>query len=191
MTKARLHPSLLEFSGAMGDMVFKKRNGKLYVSIKPGARTGEPTAAQAVHRERFGEAVAYGKTVMADADIRELYQQAAKQKGTPVFALTVADYLNAPSIKEVDLSAYSGQLNDLIKIKASDDFGVMSVRVTITNAQDNALIESGDAIETGSGSGLWLYSATNAVSNGTDVNISVVATDRPGGTAVDTQSKAI
>ena len=35
MTKARLHPSLLEFNGAMGDMVFKKRGKKVYVSIKP------------------------------------------------------------------------------------------------------------------------------------------------------------
>ena len=45
MTKARLHPSLLEFNGAMGDMVFKKRGKKVYVSIKSKGVTAEPSEA--------------------------------------------------------------------------------------------------------------------------------------------------
>ncbi len=96
MTKARLHPTLLEFRGAMGDMLFKRRHGKVFVSIKPGERTGEPTPAQAAHRERFADAVAYGKTVMADTQVRALYEQVAKERDTPVFSLTIADYLMFP-----------------------------------------------------------------------------------------------
>jgi hypothetical protein len=191
MTKARLHPALLEFRGAMGDMLFRKQNGKVFVSIKPGEQTGEPTAAQAAHRERFSEAVAYGKTVMADPDLRALYEQAAKEKGTPVFALTVADFLNAPSIKEVDLSAYKGQANDMIKIKATDDFGVAKVHVALTQVNGGTPIESGYAVETAAGSGQWIYTATLSVSAGSNVDFTVVATDRPGGTAIDTQSKSV
>jgi len=191
MTKARMHPALLEFRGAMGDMLFRKQNGKVYVSIKPDMNGVQPSPAQAAHRERFRDAVDYGKTAMADSDLRKMYEQAAKEKGTPVFALIVADFLNVPSIRDVDLSAYNGQVNEVIKIKASDDFGLVSVRVTITDAQTGNPIESGDAFEIAPGAGLWLYNSTAAVSAGTTMNINVIATDRPGGTAVDTFTKSI
>jgi hypothetical protein len=191
MTKVRLHPALLEFRGAMKDMLFRQQNGKTFVSVKPDLSNVEPTPAQAAHRERFSEAVAYGKTVMADTDLRALYEQAAKEKGTPVFALTVADFLNAPSIKEVDLSAYKGQANDIIKIKATDDFSVASVHVALVNPQNNDPIENGFAIETAPGSGLWIYTVTVTMPGGSDVRINVVATDRPGGTAVDSKIKTI
>ncbi|MFN8414080.1 MAG: hypothetical protein U0Z26_17000 [Anaerolineales bacterium] len=191
MTKARLHPALLEFRGAMGDMLFRKRNGQVYVSIKPGQSTSEPTPAQVAHRERFGEAVAYGKSVMADADLRAQYEQVAKEKDTPVFALTVADFLNPPTIKEVDSSAYHGHVNDIIKIKASDDFELVSVRVVINTNSGATIIENGEALETASGSGLWLYTAMVAVPTGTELNISAIATDHPGGTAVVSQAKTL
>ena len=191
MTKARMHPALLEFRGAMGDMLFRKQNGKVYVSIKPDMNGVQPSPAQAAHRERFRDAVDYGKTAMADSDLRKMYEQAAKEKGTPVFALIVADFLNVPSIRDVDLSTYNGQVNEVIKIKASDDFGLVSVRVTITDAQTGNPIESGDAFEIAPGAGLWLYNSTAAVSAGTTMNINVIATDRPGGTAVDTFTKSI
>ena len=193
MTKARMHPALLEFSGAMGDMVFKTRNGKVFVSIKPDMSGVQPTPAQTAHREheRFSQAVDYGKTVMADSDIREIYEQVAKEKGTPLFALTVADFLNPPSIKDADISAYNGQVGDVIKIKAFDDFGVAGVRITITDAQTGDPIESGDAFEIAPGSGLWQYNVTATAPSGTTVNVNVVAIDRPGGTAVNTFTKSI
>jgi len=85
----------------------------------------------------------------------------------------------------VDVLAYHGQVGDLISIMARDDFGVASVHVSITDSDNgNALIESGNAVETAVGSGHWVYTATAAVPAGTELKVNVVATDRPGGTAV-------
>ncbi len=191
MTKVRLHPALLEFRGAMKDMLFRQQNGKTIVSVKPNMSNVVPTPAQIAHRERFSIAVAYGKTVMADPTIRALYQQVAKERNMPLFAVTVADFMNPPSVKEVDLSAYDGQVANVIKVKVADDFGVVNVHVTITNTQYNEVIESSNAVESGTGSGLWLYNATTAVAPGTEVNVRVVATDRPGDTGFESQLKAL
>jgi len=191
MTKAKLHPTLLGLSGAMGDMVFRQRNGKTTVAIKPDMSNLEPSEAQIEHRERFRDAVAYGKTVMADSDMRELYEEVARERDVPVFAVTVADFLNPPTIKDIDASTYNGQENDQIKIKTADDFGVLSVQVTLTNENGNQPIENGTAIETGPNSGLWIYTASEQVASGTSVHINVVATDRPGGVAVSNNLKMI
>jgi hypothetical protein len=68
---------------------------------------------------------------------------------------------------------------------------ISSVHITISKAQTGETIESGNAIETGLGSGLWLYTATSAAPAETDVQINVVAADRPGGTAVDSRIKSL
>ena len=42
--------------------------------------------------------------VMADAETKAVYEEAARAKGRPVFSLTVADFFHAPSVDEVDVS---------------------------------------------------------------------------------------
>ena len=191
MAKIKLNPIVEEVSGGLGNLVFRSSNGKTVLSRKPDFSGTEISEDQAAHRERFRQAVAYGRSVMADADLREVYNQVAERKGTPLFALTVADFFNAPSITGVDLSAYNGQAGNVVKVNALDDIGVVNVHVALTNAKDGALIESGNANETAPGSGQWVYAATVAVPAGTTVNFSVVATDRPGGMASDTRTKLI
>jgi len=191
MAKIKLNPIFEEVSGAFGDLVFREVRGKTVLARKPDFSGVEPSEDQAMHRERFREAVAYGKSVMADADIRAIYEEVSINKDMPIFALTVADFFNAPVIQNVDLSAYNGQVANVIKVRASDDFGVMNVRVAITDAQNGNAVESGNAIETAPGSDLWLYSATEALTAGTLVDITVVATDRPGGMASATHSKSL
>jgi len=51
---------------------------------------------QLAARERFREAALYGKMVMADAETKVLYVDAAKAKEKLVFSLTIADFFNAP-----------------------------------------------------------------------------------------------
>jgi len=189
MSKARLHPTLLELRGAMGDMVFRKRNGKVFVSIKSEGTSSAPTEAQAAHRVRFKQAVAYARIAMGDQTTRQIYDYAADQKGIPAFSLGVADFLNLPSVDEVKLSAYQGQVGNNIMIVTSDDFGVVNLHVEIANTQGGVLIESGQAIEYPVGTGQWNYTAQTAVPAGTRVSIKITATDRPGGTAVNISTK--
>jgi len=178
--KVVLNPMFEQASGMLGDLVFREMRGKTVISRK-ATYNDEPTENQVEHRERFKQAVAYGKSVMADDSVRPLYEAAAKAKNVPVFSLTVADFFNAPVIRNVDVFGYSGQIGDTISILTSDDLGVVRVHVSITDDQGNP-IENGEAIETAQGSGSWIYTAT--VQSQPIVNIQVVALDRPGGTAV-------
>jgi len=188
MAKVKTNPIIEQLRGKVGDLVFKNYSGEVIVSRKPEMEGREPTQAQAAQREQFRQAAFYGKMVMADAAAKAVYEEAAKAKGQPVFSLTVADFFNAPSVDEVDLSAYTGNVGDPIAIRASDDFAVSSVNVAVTKA-DGAAIEEGPASETPPKSGRWLYRATAAVPTGTTVKIAVTAKDRPGHTGVKETSK--
>jgi hypothetical protein len=174
----------------VGDLVFKRYEDEVVISRKPDYEGREWTEAQLAHRERFRQAALYGGMVMADPEAKALYVEAAKAKGQPVFSLTVADFFNAPSVDEVDLSGYAGAVGDPIVIRASDDFDVVGVHVALTGADGNP-IESGEAVETPANSGRWVYTATAAVGTGTTVRIAVTATDRPGGVAEAEEEKAV
>lgn len=187
--KIKLNPMFEEASGQLGDIVFRELRGETIASRKPSVN-GEPTLEQMEHRERFKQAAAYGKSALADPDTRDLYETYAKNKNIPVFAATMADFFNAPVIDTLDVSAYNGQIGDLIRVMARDDFGVASVHVAITD-NGGSPIESGNAIEPASGSGQWVYTATTVIASGTDVIVNVVATDRPGGTAVSAKPRSI
>jgi len=188
--KVKLNPMFEQVSGQLGDLVFRELRGKTFASRKPTGSTAVPTVDQAAQRERFKQAAAYGKSALADPTIRTFYEEAAKSKNMPVFALTIADFFNAPTIETVDVSAYNGQVGSLIYMLTSDDLGVVSVRVSITNDQ-GAILENGAAIETAEGTGRWVYTATQAVAAGEDVVVNVIATDRPGGTAVRSNPKSL
>ena len=98
---------------------------------KPDLEGREPTEAQQAQREQFRQAAVWqdGDTCtcvtagasVADSATKAIYEEAAKAKGQPVFSLTVADFFNAPSVDEVDLSAYAGRVGDAIAIRAHDD----------------------------------------------------------------------
>ena len=188
MTKVYLQPGLRGLSGGMGDWVYQFRKGKTFLGMKP-INNSEPSEAQVAQRERFRLAAEYGKFVMSDDATRSLYEQAAAESDVPVFALCVADFLKPPSIDSIDPRDYTGKVGDPIKIVASDDFGVMRVDVMLTDDDAGTIIESGQAVETGSGH--WTYTATTPVSTGITVQFQATATDRPGGTAVKRGTKGI
>lgn len=187
MAKIKVNPILEQIRGQVGDLVFKRYGDKVILSRKPDTEGRQVTEGQSAARGRFREASVYGKLVMADAESKGVYEKAAAAKGQPVFSLIMADFLNAPSVDEVDLSGYRGQIGDLIAIRAHDDFQVVGVHVLIER-QDGQVIEQGDASETG---GRWHYTATQAVPTGTTVRITVTAKDRPGGKGETQQEKAV
>jgi hypothetical protein len=190
MARVRLNPILEQVRGQVGDLVFKRSGDSVILSRKPDFSERQPTPAQAVAQERFRQAALYGKMVMADPQTKQLYEQAAKAKGRPLFSLTVADFFNTPSIDEVDLAGYTGQINDQIIIRAHDDFEVSAVNVALSNAAGDPL-ESGQATESPPKSGRWVYTATTAVATGTQVRINVTVADRPGGTGSSESEKAV
>ena len=183
--KVKLNPMFEQVSGQLGDLVFRELRGETIASRKPTSNA-EPSADQLAHRELFKQAAAYGKSVMADSSLRALYETAAKSKNIPVFALTVADFFNEPTIESVDMTGYTGKIGDLIRIATSDDFGVVKVQINILNV-DGVKVETGQAVETAPGSGRWVYTAVSSFAVDSELTVQIVATDRPGGSATASQ----
>jgi len=185
MAKVELNPVMEKMSGKIGDLIFKRYQDEVVVSRKANRANLVPTPAQVAHNERFRQATVYAKASLADPVARAIYEAAAKEKGKPVFALAVGDYLNAPSVDFVDLAGYSGKVGEKIVIRASDDIGVVSVNVSIRSGR--GVVEQGPAtFEQGS----WRYT-TQAVVDLTagSIAIDVTAFDRPGNRNMKTEVK--
>jgi len=182
MAKMKFNGFVDSIRGSVGGLVVRKgRRGKYTLSNKPDFTELTPSEAQAAQRKVFGQAVDYGKSVMADPDKLAFYKGLAEQKDMPAFSLCVADYLNPPSMDDLDLSAYEGKVGDSILITTHDDIGVVRVNVELTRT-DGTNIEKGQAVELGIGN--WAYIATVPVAAGTDIFIEANAFDRPGSKTV-------
>lgn len=175
--------------GGLGDLVFRSLNGQTILSGKPDFSGVTATEGQAEQRERFKQAVAYGRMVLTDPEARAVYEEAAERKGKPAFALTVADFMNAPSVDEIDLSDYGGAEGDPIYIRTHDDISVVGVTVSITDGAGTAL-EDGSA-ELDAANTRWIYTAKTAIATGTNVRILVTASDRPDGQSTQETQKAL
>jgi hypothetical protein len=173
-------------SGQVGNLVFRRRkaDGKVFVSVHPAAHEGAPSEAQQKVTARFQEAVIYGKSVTADPATKALYAEKASA-GQSAYNVAVADFFNAPDIKEVDLSGYNGQVDSTIKIKVVDDFKVAKVQVKIAN-EDGSVVEEGDAqLQT---DGIhWSYTATQLNETLAGDKITVTAWDLPNNSTVKEQ----
>jgi hypothetical protein len=188
MAKVKLNPTLEAIQGKIGDLVYKRYHHEEIVSRMPD-RTGiVPTADQLAQREKFRLAALYGKAALADPQSRTVYEDVAARKGEPVFAVTVADFLNAPAVEEIDLARYTGRSGEPIIIRASDDVEVRGVSVSIRD-QQGAVLEQGPALWTPANA-VWSYTTTTALAQGQSVSIEVTAADRPGHKTTKTQSRA-
>jgi hypothetical protein len=184
MAKVKLSSALIRARGKMGNVVFRKYHDEVIMAQVPDMSGVTPTAKQAAHRGRFKLGVLYGRTVLADPVKKAIYEATAKAKGIPVFALTVADFMRAPVVDQVDLSAYTGKAGETIRITASDDFEVAGVGVAIHDTA-GAVLEQGAATLA---DGVWNYVTTANLPPGQQVSIEVTATDRPGPKTTKTQT---
>ncbi len=114
---------------------------------------------------------------MADAKLKAEYEAQAKP-GESAFNVAVADLLHAPDIETIDLSNYTGKVGDTITIRATDDFMVTGVTVSISEA-DGTLVEKGAAVLGADGLD-WVYTATVANANLSGDKIVIQASDLPG-----------
>jgi hypothetical protein len=168
-------------SGKMGDLiVFRQRAGKTIVSNKPKASDMPPSEGQMLIRERFSDAVRYGKAVITDPVSKAAYSAAAP-RGTSAYNMAVKDFFNAPDIGEVIVSSYNGHVGDKVTARVTDDFLVKSVTVRIENA-DATLVEEGAAVMAVNGLD-WVYTAKSANSSLTGDKIIIIAKDTPDNTS--------
>jgi hypothetical protein len=99
MAKVKLHPCIAEFSGTIGDFVFKKsRKGEAIIARRPRKPHAPPSPAQKAHRERFKLAVAYARAALADPTVRAFYEKIAAKEGKGAFAVAQSDYFKGKDL---------------------------------------------------------------------------------------------
>ncbi len=136
------------------------------------------SAKQKDNNLTFKEATQYAKRQMANPETKAEYARGITEKNNAAFRVALRDYLNAPIVHYIKAPDYTGAIGNVISIKATDDFKVIAVRVTITDAAGKEL-ESGIAIQNPRKKHMWKYATTVANANVAGTKISVVALDKP------------
>lgn len=169
-----------KFSGILGkEIVFRDWAGKTVVAKAPKSRKGAPSAAQAQIQERFLVASRYAKAIVTNADqsMAEAYALRLRPRQN-VYSRAVEDFMSSPVVQNIDLRNYAGAIGNKIKVRAIDDFRVVSVRVEIY-AANGTLLEAGDAPPDINGIN-WTYTVTQPNNLLTGSKVIAIATDVPG-----------
>lgn len=165
-------------SGRIGEMlVFRQRGNKTFISKRPRRKETFDTPKQSAVKERFKEAVVYAKSVLLDPDLKAEYEARTSGNQT-AYNMALCDYFKAPEIKTVNYAGYTGKAGDTISIRATDDFKVASVQLSILDST-GAELESGAAQLSASGLD-WIYTAKKANANLAGCKLSLKAFDLPG-----------
>jgi hypothetical protein len=166
--------------------VLRQRGGRTLLSSRP---TGSSVVSdkQQEQRDRFQRAVRYARTALLRPEVKAEYEALVKGKEfLSSFTAAVTDYLKAPEITSIDLSAYKGLIGDVIAIQSAVDYKFVSVNVKILQA-DGTELESGEA--TAADKRLeWLYVAKQAITLIAGMKIVATVADRPGNVIVKEQA---
>lgn len=156
-------------SGKFGDDIVFRQYGDKTIATKSPGKYPPPTDAQQQHRSRFQQACFYWKGIKNNQQVLDNYKAAAGE-GQTAYNIALADFLQGPDIEEIDVSAYTGKPGQIIRIKATDDFKVIAVNVSICNA-DGTLVEEGASAE--GDNGYWIYEtqATNDSLDGDKITV--------------------
>lgn len=140
----------------------------------------QPLPSQSTRYQTMRLASTYANFAQNEA----LYQERAC--GTPLTAYAVAmqDYFGKPRILSIDISRWTGEIGQVIRIRARDNIMVLSVRVLIReNEASNISLEEGEARQSPDDRLLWTYTTTTHVPHRLGTRVDVSAFDLPGNKA--------
>ncbi len=177
MAILRGNPLVGQIQGMVGDLVIANHKPGIKVLRKRPVRTAPPTENERVNQGKLRDTIAWAKSIWADdPSLKEKYSSAGRAQHRRGFDLAKADFLRPPKVEDIDLSGYTGNSGEMIRVKAVDDFEVKEVRVSIQEL-DGTVIEEGAAeLEAGQ----WVYEATTTVKKGETVVVQATAKDHPG-----------
>ena len=168
-----------------GTIVFRQVGDQTIVGQAPEKKEREISSNEKAHRAKFGRAILYGKSAVADPISKELYQKQA-ETGKSAYNVAVADFMNAPEIDEVDVRDYTGEIGSTIRVRATDDFQVNRVYVKI-EGEDGSMVEEGEAVADPNGLD-YLYTAKKKNVSLTGDKITIEVNDIPGNEALKTET---
>jgi len=145
MAKVRNNIITQGLSGSLGDqIVFRAgKGGQTIVAAKPAFTTErEFNPAQLAQQQAFRNAIAYAR----GAKQEDAYITKAQGTTMSAFNAAVRDWFDKPRLLNIDVSGWSGEIGQIIRIEAQDDTFVASVRVVIADANGD-ILEQGDAVQ--------------------------------------------
>jgi hypothetical protein len=181
---AKLDPNTIIgiLRGKIADLVFvRNADGTVHTRHTP-VREAAFTPGELITQSHFTQAVAYVRAVGHKPEEYAVYQTAAILRTKRACDLAHADFRCPPALTDIDLSAYTGRIGEIIRVQAVDDFEVLRVLVTITGLE-GTLLEHGDATLDRQSS-KWEYVTQVAVPPGQTLAVHVAVSDRPGNTVL-------
>lgn len=170
-------------SGKIGDNVVLKKLGDTQYLANKGGKRKKSSEKQLVQMDRFSLAIWYANRQIVKPERRALYEKGIDGKKRHAHAVAMSDYLNVPVIHGLDVNDYHGEPGGMIRVRATDDFRVATVSVTI-KGPDGQVIEAGMATPRGK-RGLWRMATTARNSNLAGSVVEVVATDYASNSAAE------
>jgi hypothetical protein len=180
MAKLKLNPAMAEITGKIGNMVHRRLWGQQVVSHLPDFSKYVRTDKQVAENTRFGNGSVQWRGLAAA--VKEQYTARAKELNMPPCALFQKTKACPPLIDELDLSQYTGQPGQTIRIRAHDLVDLASVALIIREPGGQQL-ETGEAARPGNGEPYWVYQSTKAAANPSGVTAEVVVTNWAGRSA--------
>ena len=169
-------------SGAIGKTVVARqwKDGRSTLSNMPPPRNRRKIPlVQKEQMKLFKDAARYATRMMSIPEKKALYAKGITTNKNAAYRVAHTDYLNPPVIHYVRARGYTGKAGDLVTVKATDDFRVAKVTVTMYGS-DGKVLEKGDAVNVRLKPFMWRYRTTKANPKVEGSMIKAIAFDFPG-----------
>lgn len=183
MAKVKDNILLKGLSGTIGkSLTLRQIGGKTFVSKYQKAPTVAATEKKLAARAKFGKATAYARKAVKDPELKAMYQVKVTG-GQRAFNIAMMDALRAPVIENIIADNYHGQSGDEIFIRATDDFKVTDVVLSVYRPAGE-LLEQGNAVMQPNEEMQWVYVVKQDNPEFSGSKITAVATDLPGNSSL-------
>jgi hypothetical protein len=172
---ALVNPNSPSFAlrGRYGNLVYRHRRGRTYVSYRPNPQEGPRSPKQVDQQNRFADAMRRVREMMAQPETKARYKKIGDREDRPAFTLALADLLRKPTIGAFSLETEAE--GDSITFSI-DEITVEQVDVAV-HSNDGVALETGRARRVGK---LWWYPLAQRIPDGETRRVTVTARDFPG-----------
>jgi hypothetical protein len=176
MAKVTLNPSVASITGKIGDLVYRRLWGREVVNHLPDFSRRVLSEKQLAQVSRLTTGSIKWKALAPE--VKSLYRARAKELQMPTCALYQRTNSRPPVVQDIDLSQYTGQPGQTIRIAATDLVDVAEVEVIIREG-GGAKLETGQAARPINGDGYWVYQTTASASVPAGLTVEAIAANWP------------
>jgi len=169
-------------SGKLGKrLVFRRsKGGSTIVSLRPVfSEDRQFSDPQLEVQSDFTLASAYAK----GAKDHPLYIDLAKGTEMNPYNVAIADWFYKPEVSKIDISEWTGQIDQGIYITADDDVKIVGVHVAIKETSESeASLEDGEAVQSLGNKSIWKYTTRTNLTIQPGLCVVATARDLPNNT---------